>query len=210
MITLYLETNFLIGFAKNQDQKSTELVRMIQDSGFPKTDSIKVVIPSICCMESFSVLEDERRRRNNFKSNLSREIQELKGNIELEHAREIRNSLQNANFHNAQMANEIKTRLFEVLDWVASYVELIELTSSILKESLNEILISDETDNLILHCILNHAKASPDDNKVLLSGNSHDFGTKEIKQVLKEAGIQKYVASTKDFLGWLSSISSSD
>lgn len=157
-------------------------------------------------MESFSELEDERRRRNNVDSNLSREIQELKGNIESEHSREIRKSLQNANFHNAQMANEIKTRLFEVLDWVASYVELIELTSSILKESLNE----DETDNLILHCILNHAKASSDDNKVLLSGNSRDFGTKEIKQVLKEAGIPKYVASTKDLLGWLSSISSSD
>ncbi|MEY3867189.1 MAG: hypothetical protein RLZZ338_1080 [Cyanobacteriota bacterium] len=157
-------------------------------------------------MESFSELEDERRRRNNVDSNLSREIQELKGNIESEHSREIRKSLQNANFHNAQMANEIKTRLFEVLDWVASYVELIELTSSILKESLNE----DETDNLILHCILNHAKASSDDNKVLLSGNSRDFWTKEIKQVLKEAGIPKYVASTKDLLGWLSSISSSD
>jgi len=206
MITLYIETNFLIGFAKNQDQESTELVRMIQDSGFPKTDSIKVLIPSICCMESFSVLEDERRRRNNFDSNLSREIQELKGNIESEHAREIRNSLQNANFHNAQMANEINTRLFEVLDWVASYVELIELTSSILTESLTKRLIGDETDNLILHCILNHAKASSDDNKVLLSGNSRDFGTKEIKQVLKEAGIPKYVASTKDFWGWLSSI----
>ncbi|MGL4378226.1 MAG: PIN domain-containing protein [Microcoleaceae cyanobacterium] len=184
---------------------------MIQDSGFPKTDSIKVVIPSICCMESFSELEDERRRRNNVDSNLSREIQELKGNIESEHSREIRKSLQNANFHNAQMANEIKTRLFEVLDWVASYVELIELTSSILRESLKERLIGkDETDNLILHCILNHAKASSDDNKVLLSGNSRDFGTKEIKQVLKEAGIPKYVASTKDLLGWLSSISSSD
>ena len=210
MITLYIETNFLIGFAKNQDQESTALVRMIQDSGFPNTDSIKVVIPSICCMESFSVLEDERRRRNNFESNLSRQIQELKGNIESRHSREIIQSLQNANYHNDQMADEIKNRLFQVLDWVASYVELIELTSSILQKSLDTILISDETDNLILHCILNHAKASPDDNKVLLSGNSRDFGTKEIKQVLKEAGIQKYVASTKDFLGWLSAISSSD
>lgn len=161
-------------------------------------------------MESFSVLEDERRRRNNFESKLSREIQALKGNIESEYSREIRKSLQNANFNNAKMASEIENRLFQVLDWVASYVELIELTSSILKESLNETLISDETDNLILHCILHHAQASFDNNKVLLSGNSNDFGTKEIKQVLKEAGIGKYVASTKDFLGWLSSISTTD
>jgi|JI9StandDraft_1071089.scaffolds.fasta_scaffold00605_4 PIN domain len=210
MITLYIETNFLIGFAKNQDQESTSLVKMIQDSGFRKNHEIKVLIPSICCMESFSVLEDERRRRNNFESKLSREIQALKGNIESEYSREIRKSLQNANFNNAKMASEIENRLFQVLDWVASYVELIELTSSILKESLNETLISDETDNLILHCILHHAQASFDNNKVLLSGNSNDFGTKEIKQVLKEAGIGKYVASTKDFLGWLSSISTTD
>ena len=31
MITLYLETDFLIGFAKNQDQESTKLVKIIQD-----------------------------------------------------------------------------------------------------------------------------------------------------------------------------------
>ncbi|TVP63713.1 MAG: hypothetical protein EA343_07345 [Nodularia sp. (in: Bacteria)] len=62
-------------------------------------------------------------------------------------------------------------------------------------------MITIYTDNLILHSILNHAKTSSDEQKVLLTGNSKDFGTKEIKQILGAAEIQKYFASTKDFLG---------
>ncbi|MDZ8110613.1 MAG: hypothetical protein RM338_34135 [Nostoc sp. DedQUE12a] len=92
------------------------------------------------------------------------------------------------------------------MKWAANNVELINLESSILITTLNQQFIPAPTDNLILHCILNHAKTSSDCNKVLLSGNSKDFGTKEIKEKLGEAGIQKYVASTKDFLGWLHSI----
>lgn len=75
----------------------------------------------------------------------------------------------------------------------------------ILSASLENELITDPTDNLILHCILDHAKTSLNDQKVLLSGNSKDFGTKEIKGILQEAGIQRYFVKTEDFLGWLNS-----
>ncbi|MEH2362798.1 MAG: hypothetical protein V7K58_24405 [Nostoc sp.] len=115
-------------------------------------------------------------------------------------------SLQTAKLDNEAMTDDIENRLSEVLKWAANNVELINLESSILIISLNQQLITDPTDNLILHCILAHAKTSSDEQKVLLSGNHKDFGTKEIKQILGAAGIQKYVASTGDFLGWLQSI----
>lgn len=203
MTTLYLETNFFIGFAKNQDKDSDVLI-------YPQineqTSQITIVIPAICCMESLSVLEDERRRRHSFTERLERERNKLKGNIKSEYSAEILRSLQTAKIHNEAMTNDIENRLFEVLKWAGNNVELINLESSILITSLNQQLILDPTDNLILHCIIAHAKTSSDEHKVLLSGNSKDFGTKEIKQILGAAGIKKYVASTRDFLGWLQSI----
>jgi predicted extracellular nuclease len=71
------------------------------------------------------------------------------------------------------------------------------------------IVYKDPTDNLILHCILNHASQNFTDTKVLISGNKNDFGTSEVVEALRDAGIVKYFASTQSFLGWLASRSQS-
>ncbi len=207
MITLYIETNFFITFAKNQDKDTDDLV----DSKYPdKISLIKISTPSICCMEALSVLEDERNNSNRFKDDLDAERNKLQRDINSQNSKEIQKSLEKAIIESKARINDINIRLVKVLEWAANNVELINLESSILITSLNEQFIPDPTDNLILHCILNHAKTSPkkslNDQKILLSGNSKDFGTKEIKEILSAAGIQKYVASTGDFLGWLQSI----
>jgi len=38
--------------------------------------------------------------------------------------------------------------------------------------------------------------------KALLASNSNDFDTAEIKEVLANAGITKYLSRTEYFLGW--------
>jgi hypothetical protein len=206
VIRLYIETNFFIGFAKNQDKDSETLVN---SQYIDESLIVKIVTPSVCCMEALSVLEDERNRSNRFQDNLDLEKNKLRGDINSKYSQEIQKCLEEAKIKNDARINEINIRLFQVLEWVAQNVELIELKPDVLSTSLNEELIIDPTDNLILHCILAHAKkfstTSSTDQQVLLSGNSQDFGTKEIKQKLQEVGIQKYFASTKDFLGWAKS-----
>jgi hypothetical protein len=59
-------------------------------------------------------------------------------------------------------------------------------------------------DNLILQCIVSHANQHPHDQKVFISGNTKDFGKKEVREVLNSAKI-KYFSNTKNFLGWLDS-----
>lgn len=206
MITLYIETNFFIGFAKNQDKDSEDLVNY-KFTG--QMSLIKIVTPSVCCMESLSVLQDERNRSNRFQNNLDTESNKLQGDINSKYSKEIKKCLEEAKIKNIARINEINIRLFQVLEWAAKNVELIELKPPILTASLGEQLIADPTDNLILHSIVDHARTSPktssDDHKVLLSGNFKDFGTKEIKKILQEAGIQRYFPSAKDFLGWVQS-----
>ena len=202
MITLYIETNFFIDFAKNQDQETENLVY----SQNPEvTTRLKIITPAICCMEALSVLESERNRSNRFGDNLKDEVRKLKGDVNSQYSREIKRCLEQAIIKNNERINEINTRLFDILEWAKNSVELIQLKPDILSASLDNLLITDPTDNLILQCILDHAQTSLNEQKVFLSGNSNDFGTKEIKQILQKVGIQKYFAKTTDFLGWLQS-----
>jgi hypothetical protein len=198
MITLYIETNFFIDFAKKQDQETENLV----NSQYPEvTTKIKIVTPAICCMESLSVLESERNRSNRFKKNLDDEVSKLKGDRNSTYSGDIKLYLRQAIIKNNERINEINTRLFDVLEWATNNVELTQLKPDILNTSLENEFIADPTDNLILHCILDHAKTSANEQKVFLSGNHTDFGTPEIKQILREAGI-RYFIKTGDFLGW--------
>ena len=59
-------------------------------------------------------------------------------------------------------------------------------------------------DNLILHCVIGHARLHPIENKVFLSGNNNDFGKQEVQVALRDAGV-KYFTRTEAFLGWLES-----
>ncbi|WP_413171140.1 PIN domain-containing protein [Anabaena azotica] len=122
MITLYIETNFFIDFAKNQDQDTENLVNL----QYPEvTTRIKIVIPAICCMESLSVLESERNRSNRFGDNLNDEVKKLKGDVNSQYSKDIKRFLQQAIIKNNERINEINTRLFDILEWAKNSVELI-------------------------------------------------------------------------------------
>jgi hypothetical protein len=64
--------------------------------------------------------------------------------------------------------------------------------------------IGDPKDNLILHCILEHAGRHPAEEKKLLTGNSKDFGEAGAGGVLKAAGVT-YLATAAAARGWLGS-----
>jgi PIN domain len=195
VIFFYIETNFLIGYAKDQDKDAEILLNILKSLPL-----LKILIPSVSCMEALSVLENEGGTRNYFEQILDKEIKKLQNNVKSQYSKQICTSLDSAIVSNVAMAADINDRLFQVLGWVAQDVELIQLEQSGLKASLDNELISDPTDNLILHSILNHSNQNSDVTKVFLSNNSSDFGTKEIKTVLTSAGMQKYLSTTKDFL----------
>jgi hypothetical protein len=131
VITLYIETNFFIGFAKNQDKEAEELVSHLA-SELIGLNKLKIVSPTICCMEALSVLENERQRSNTFKVRMGDEINKLKGDINSEYSKEIKRFLEQAKIKTDARINDINIRLFEVLKWATDNVELINLEQSIL------------------------------------------------------------------------------
>ena len=67
-------------------------------------------------------------------------------------------------------------------------------------------LISDPTDNLILHSILDQASRFPDATKALLTDNTRDFDTPEVLAALAAAGIAKRCRTVAQLLGWIGSL----
>jgi len=204
MIRLYIETNFLVGFAINREAGLHELMKIAKESSL-----LEVFIPSICCMESLSVLAEERKRRNRFSNQLEKEIAQLRRSVDattaLSDPSEMRQSLQNALLLNSRLVNDLDNRLFEALEWVSNSVNLVELEPSVLQNSLQEQLIDDPTDNLILHCILEDTRQDFAQTNVFLSANARDFGSDEIRNLLTQAGISKYFTKAESFLGWFKS-----
>jgi hypothetical protein len=195
VVILYLETNFLMSIATGRDPEASELL-----SG-PLPGS-RLAMPQVCFLEALVVLQEESRQRNSFKNLLDQNILQLSRDITSSHAAALRSSLDTARVENQRVLEDIHTRLLDSIGLVGLHAQLIEVTAQVLEATRNVVLIPDLSDNLILHCVLEHARANADDVKVFLSGNRKDFGTPAVRDALQGAGINKYVSEAKQFLGW--------
>ncbi len=200
MAIVYIETNFLMSIATGREAEAMMLLRDL-------SSSVQLVIPSICYMEALSALEDELKRQNSFGQQLSRQISETKRDVTSEHAASLSFHLEESFIFSRYRVGEIKSRLREAISLMSRNAEMIALNPEIVAASLNETLIEkDPTDNLILHCILSHARLHSTETKAFLSGNVKEFRQlPEVQDALQQAGVTKYFSRTEDFLSWLQS-----
>jgi len=195
---LYVETNFPISIVTGRDpQAATLLLRT--------PASVQIAIPSICYMEALCVLSVDLKSRNRFDGELRVRLNDAERNLTSASASLLSFHLEAAVKQNEALLNEVKSLLPQTLNQLATKAEMINLTAHILQESLRTQLIEEPKDNLILHCILNHALLHPSEVKVLLSGNTNDFGKPSVREVLRNAGVENYFSRTQEFLSWLQS-----
>jgi PIN domain len=195
VVLLYLETNFLMSIATGRDPSGSTLL-----SDSPK--DVRLAIPQVCFLEALAVLQEESRQRKSFTNLLDQQILQLSRDVTSSNAAALRTSLDAARIVNKKVLEDIHKRLFDSIGLLGSIAELIGLTPQVLEATRNLVLIEDPTDNLILHCILEHARTFPDIIKAFMSNNRKDFGTKPVQDALQAAGIGKYVVETNQFLGW--------
>ena len=200
MAIVYIETNFLMTITTGREAEAIMLLRDL-------SSSVQLVIPSICYMEALSALEDELKRQNSFGQQLSRQISETKRDVTSEHAASLSFHLEESFIFSRYRVGEIKSRLREAISLMSRNAEMIALNPEIVAASLNETLIEkDPTDNLIIHCILSHARLHSTETKAFLSGNIKEFRQlPEVQDALQQVGVEKYFSRTEDFLGWLQS-----
>ncbi len=203
MVRLYIETNFLMSIATGRDSQAYNLLST-------PPSSVRIAIPSICCMEALSALEDELKRRNRFENELNLQISQLRRDVTSPYAKSLLFHVRQSVVENRGLLNDVRERLFQALDQLAAKAEIIPLTADMLQTSLNTAFFEKEpTDNLILYSILKDASVHPTEVKVFLSGNVKEFGALDVQQPLRDAGVEQYFRTTESFLGWLNSQSTS-
>ncbi len=187
-----------MSIAKGQDELATSFLQNTPNS-------IDIVIPSICYVESLMTLEQEDKYKQDFIQRLYIQIHEAGRDKNSQNAKLLVNHLQQANLSFSEHSNEIEKRFYSALINLITKAEEIPLTTEIIHRSLStNILEKHFMDKLILECILYHARLYSDEIKVFLSANSKEFGKREVTAILRDHGIQ-YFPTTHNFLGWFNS-----
>src|ERR687885_172764 len=130
VVRLYIETNFLMSIATGRDSQAYNLLSV-------PPSSVRIAIPSICCMEALSALEDELKRRNRFENDLNLQISQLRRDVTSAYAQSLLFHLDQSVIENRGLLNDVKQRLFQALDQVTANAEIIPLTADMLQASLN-------------------------------------------------------------------------
>jgi hypothetical protein len=194
-----------MSIAKGQDAEAGILLRST-----PET--VRLAIPSICYVEVLSTWQKEKDYTMRFQRELLKQINESKRDQTSNHAKSLVSYLEQAIISSTKRLNDILVRLDEAVDQMLRKAEMITLNVNTIQEisqiSLSQpeaLMIKDDLiDNLIIKSILSHAALHSNEIKVFLSGNTRDFGTPAVQQVLRDAGIN-YFSRTQNFLGWLQS-----
>lgn len=194
---IYVETNLLMSIAKGQDLQAQELLQNTPSS-------LRIVVPSICFVESLTTLEQEEKYNLDFLRQLDIQINQAERDNS-DNARLLLFHLEQSRTSFLQRTNEVKERFDIAFNQLAMKSEMITLTTGIFQGTLNRAIFEKHIiDKIILECIIFHAGLHPNENKLFLSSNSKEFGRREVIEVLRDSGIQ-YFNKTQNFLGWLQS-----
>lgn len=195
---LYVETNFAVGIAKGQDPDSASFL----NSG---DSDIAIVFPGVCFIEAFSSLSFDIKQKIKFYDELKRHSRGVKRNQDSWLAARLAGEFEQAIVDGEYLLRESEIRLKTVLYRISSGDgAIIAINHDIVQESLNNIYLDDLTDNLILCCILWHARRHPDEPKAFFSANHTDFGKPGSVEILKAAGV-RYFKDIQSATGWLKS-----
>ncbi|WP_155960671.1 PIN domain-containing protein [Fischerella sp. PCC 9605] len=193
---LYVETNFLMGIAKGQDSQAENLLRNTPNS-------VRLAVPSFCYVEALTTLEQGEKYNQDFLRRLDIQINEAQRAKKSQPSQLLGSLLDQSRISFLERINEIERNFYLAFNLLASKAEMITLNPDILQGSLNRTILEKHIiDQLILECIIHHARLNIDETKVFLSSNSKEFGKREVIEILQDAGIQ-YFNKTQNLLGWL-------
>ncbi|QEH36125.1 hypothetical protein OJF2_46850 [Aquisphaera giovannonii] len=196
---LYIETNFLMSIATGRDPSAASLLA-------GRGVAVRLAVPQVCLLEALAVLNDIHRDRNQFENTLAFQVGQLRRDITSRNARALWQLLIQARLHNDKLVEDTDRRLRKAIRVVTRNAQLIPVSRTVIRSAYKHPLISDPTDNLILQCILEHARGESSGNKAFLSGNTNDFSSPEIRGELAKAGIAKYFPDARNALGWIASL----
>lgn len=196
-----------MSLALNQDPDAFALLeKAAQDR------SLRLAIPQVCIMEAFATIRKRVEERATFQRRIETEINQLKRSKTSPVARQLLDELNQSLITNDEYTNQILDDFQQATDRLASLGEMFPVGRDSLMKSFAEPLIKSKRerlvlpDNFIICNIIENASVHPSEVKAFLSGNHRDFGTQVVRKALEAAGIEKYFAEARNFLGWYGSL----
>jgi predicted nucleic acid-binding protein len=193
----YVETNYLIGVSRGQLVSEDHAENLVRDV-FP---DLRVVIPEVCFMEALKVMEEERKGRAQFHIALEERARQARRDHVFDAAPALAGYLEQAIIASDEHLGMTELCLWETLASFAADAELIPLNFDLVDRFLDYEYLGDPSDNLILHCICDHARAHPQGKKAFVTEDVH-FKEAKVVEFLKSRGIRHF-QKVESALGWL-------
>jgi hypothetical protein len=196
---LYIETNFLVGYAKEQHAGQDDILAL-SESG-----SLDLRLPSVAIMEAYKSWERDRERSDRTRRRLQDEIRDVQHRKFLAPgARDFTDSLDKADGSIALRLDRARSRTAHCVHVVARSGKLIDLPVTWGRLDRSDALIRAEPDDMILACIISDASVD-DRESMLLTENSDDFEQPSVKDALTGVGV-RYMYDTADVLSRIRSL----
>ena len=145
MVILYLETNFLMSLALNQDPDASALLeKAAQDR------SLRLAIPQVCIMEAFATIRKRVEERATFQRRIETEINQLERSKTSPVARQLLDELNQSLITNDEYTNRILDDFQQATDRLASLGEMFPVGRDSLMKSFADPLIKSKRERLVL------------------------------------------------------------
>jgi transposase InsO family protein len=194
---LYIETNFVMAFAKGQD-RDTEDILSLAERG-----SVDLVLPEVCVMETFKAWEREKARTAALTRRLQQQIDEY-GRRETVLGPSAAAILDNARVQADKQLNTVRARAARCLERIANKGSLVPLSPRWIRAGAQPLVIAAEADDMILATVVDHMETKPGPAVGFLTNNVKDFKDPAVRSELKRVGAKRFL-STKSALAWLQS-----
>lgn len=204
MAIVYIETNYLIGLTLGQEPDGEPLLEEAEGK-----KGLQLAIPTICFMEATANMRSRVKDWRALHDRFVRERDQLERNKTSDASRRLIDPFNTVSVQSLIYIDRLKFDFREAVRRVGSIATLIPMSRAILRKGFATILVEEKghpnlilPDNLILHCVLAHAKNQPATPKAFLSGNNSEFGRDEVKEAFRSVGIDKDFTDAKNALGW--------
>jgi hypothetical protein len=181
--TLYVETNFIVGYAVGQRTNHDDILRAAA------ARALELRIPQVCVMEAYSAIDRITSEYNAFGSSIRSRVKQLRRSVSSAAAATAVKSLESASLDLASVDADVLTRRDHVLLALAKDAQFFSIDPRWFSDAGRRTLIDQPRDSLIADSIIRDA-ANRRGQAVYYTENTSDFDTLSVRAALLAVGVK--------------------
>lgn len=201
MITIYVETNFILelAFAQEQTESCNSIIALCEEG------KAQLVIPAFSIGECFETLVRRANARKKLANDIAGELKQISRSTTY---REEAEASQGVTALLVRSSQDDESRLDATLRRILAIAEIIPLDASVIldAEATRKFhKIEGHQDSIVYASVMAHLRAKESQPNCFLNRNSKDFADPDIEQVLSVNNC-KMLPSFNDGLGYINHI----